>query len=234
MNWDNASISEELREEIEKDSRISERKSRYRAVRPWKGVTKKQVRYKNAEKASKEVSRQILEENLDVYCILSGNFIMGEFFEAFVIDNDLKNLEVSISTLSLDGAVLASLHNWHHRTNKMNLIASDYWYAHNRGMLKKVYEELDDGDTDFQFAIASTHTKDVLIKLEDGRKIVATGSANLRSSNCVEFLQITHNPELYDFLLEHHNMIIEKYYTINKGGNVKNRPKSLRKNTPWE
>lgn len=202
------------------------KKSRYKKPKKWAGVQRSQVKFSNAKKAALEIGHDLLDGN-NYYCLLSGNFIVADFFEALIIENDIKDIDISISTLSIDGGVIEALHNFSHRTKTFNLLASDYWYAHNKRDLKYVYEALDDGATDFQFSIAACHTKEVLIRFSDGRKLVCTGSANLRSSACVEFIMIVWDDELYDFLLSNHMRIREKYYTINKDAPRLN-PKALK------
>lgn len=113
----------------------------------------------------------------------------------------------------------------------INLIISDYFYAHERGsLIPYIYDNLDKEDR-FQLASASSHTKITMFETLGGKKIVMHGSANLRSSSNIEQFTIEENPGLYDFHFEYHKRIIEKYLTINK--DIK-RNKSLRGEKLWK
>src|SRR5690606_9625226 len=99
-----------------------------------------------------------------VFAVVSGNFIFGDFVEAFAVENNLWIDELTISTLAISKDNVDSLHNLlaGDYLGALNLIVSDYWYAHNRANMAYVYEKLDIGDR-FQIAIAGTHTKIVLL-----------------------------------------------------------------------
>jgi hypothetical protein len=55
-----------------------------------------------------------------------------------------------------------------------------------------------------------------LIKTEQGKHIVIHGSANLRSSSNIEHFCIEDSKDLYNFVKENHDLILDKYKTINK------------------
>ena len=55
-----------------------------------------------------------------------------------------------------------------------------------------------------------------MIETHKGGFVVIHGSANLRSSNCVEQFVVEENEELYKFNEDFHSKIIDKYKTIDK------------------
>lgn len=178
-------------------------------------VPEYRVKFDNAELLIKEFGQNILNGER-VNAVLSGNFIFGDFFEAFVYETETAIDELQISTLSMsedniesfssliDGGLL----------DKLDIIISDYWWSHNRANAPYIYEKLDI-DNKFQFAVAGTHTKIALMKIGE-RKIVISGSANLRSSRSVEEIQIETNPDLYDFHHEWQSKILSNYGMIKK------------------
>lgn len=203
--------------------------NRYIKSKVAKDIPAHKLKYRNAIKLANNIK---IEEGIRYDCIVAGNFIFGDFIEAFITHNNAKCLQLTISTLSLDQNNVDSLVNLMtgNYVDNLNLIISDYFYAHERGsLIPYIYDKLDI-DNRFQLASASSHTKITMFETLGGKKIVIHGSANLRSSSNIEQFTIEENPGLYDFHFEYHNRIIEKYMTINK--EIK-RNKSLRGEKLW-
>lgn len=204
--------------------------NRYQKAKVIQSLPDGMIKYSNAKKLASKID---LDKNDRYNCIVAGNFIFGDFIEAFIVENNIKCLNVTISTLSLDQNNVDSLHNLIEGEfiEELNLVVSDYFYSHERGQLiPYIYRELDIDDK-FQLAVAGSHTKICLIKSLGGKHIVIHGSANLRSSSNIEQFTIEENKELYDFYLEYHEAIIEEYKTINKN---QKKHKSLRGKKLWE
>ena len=190
-------------------------KNRYMKPKLFRNA--KSVKYKRASDFAKEVSSDIFKGE-SIYAILAGNFIFGEIVEALLEQSPNEFIEeLTISTLSMSIENVASLRNIIEmkQAKTINLIISDYFFAHNRENIKVIYEELD-VDDNFQLAVAGSHTKIMLLKMKTGQKIVLHGSANLRSSSSLEQVMIETNEHLYDFNYEWHKAILDKYATINK------------------
>jgi hypothetical protein len=190
-------------------------KNRYILPRPFSSVPSYRVKYDNAEKMAKELGPEILAGH-GINALLSGNFIFGDFLEAFAVTQNLLIDEMQMSTLSISKDNVDSLHNLlsGDYIRKLDLIVSDYFWSHNRQNAPYIYKHLDI-DGKFQFAVAGTHTKICLMRA-GGKKIVISGSANLRSSRCVEEVRIETNEEVFDFHYEWQSKIIEQYGTIKK------------------
>ena len=174
-----------------------------------------QVKYEYAAQLAKELGQAILDGER-VNAILSGNFIFGDFFEAFAVETNSLIDELQISTLSISQDNVDSLHNLikGDYLKKLDIIVSDYWWSHNRANAPYIYDQLDIADK-FQFAVAGTHTKIALMRIGN-KKIVISGSANLRSSRSVEEIQIETNAELFDFHHDWQSAILDNYGTIKK------------------
>lgn len=173
------------------------------------------VCYDNAERMAKEL-RLDFGQRFDAF--VSGNFIFGDFIEAYMVAHNVKAKKMTISTLSLSQENVDSLVNLLQFgfVDELNLIVSVYFWGNERNVLiPYIYEKLDIGNR-FQMAVAGIHTKTCQFETEGGRKIAMHGSANLRSSGNVEQFTMEENPELYDFYDEKFSLILEKYGTIRK------------------
>lgn len=173
------------------------------------------VMYDNAVKLARDI--EITEGNrYDV--IVNGSFIFGDFLEAFIVRNNAKCKKLTISTLSMNQNNIDSLHNLitHGYIDELNLIVSAYFYNMEiRALIPYIYRHLDI-DNRLQLAVANVHTKTAQFETLGGKKIIAHGSANLRSSGSIEQFTIEESPELYDFYDEFFSRILERYQTIRK------------------
>lgn len=190
--------------------------NRYHLPKLHKKIKKRAVSYDNATNMIDEVGESI-KSGETVYALLSGNFIFGDLIEAFAVKYDILFEDITLSTLSINQNNVDSLHNLINGgyCNTLNMIVSDYFWSHNRQNAPYIYAELDINDK-FQLAVAGIHTKITLLKTEGGKKIVITGSANMRSSRSLEEITIQTDPDLYDFHKKWHDEILEDYGTIKK------------------
>jgi len=204
--------------------------NRYIQSKIAKDLPNSKLKYSNALKLAEQLK---ITPGMRYDCIVAGNFIFGDFIEAFITSNNAKCLRLTISTLSLDQNNVDSLVNLieGEYVDELNLILSDYFYAHERrALIPYIYNKLDI-DNKFQLASTGCHTKIAMFETLGGKKIVIHGSANLRSSSNIEQFTIEENPGLYDFHFDYHMKMIEKYKTINK--DIK-KHKSLRGEKLWE
>ena len=185
---------------------------RYNIAKP-KIQRTKNVNFKYAKEYAKEI---IIEKNNRYYSFIDGSFIFGDFIEAFLVEND-KCAKVTLSTLSLSMENIISFHHLikNGYISELNIIVSDYFFSHERNNLVKLMYEKLDIDNKFQLSVCRTHTKITLIEYDD-KKVVISGSANLRTSDNLEQISIEENEELYNFNMEVHNRIIDEFKTINK------------------
>lgn len=187
-----------------------------------------QTRYTNP-KAVQQASEQVLYDNardfaralkidkgLRVDAFVSGNFIFGDFIEAFLTTHNCRAKKMTISTLSLNQNNLDSLADLMRNDyiGELSLVVSVYFWGNERNSLISYAYKMLDVDDRFQLAVADIHTKTVHFETEGAKKIVIHGSANLRSSGNIEQFTIEENPDLYDFYYEKFNLIVDKYATI--------------------
>ena len=194
------------------------------------------VIYDNAVKMAKDI---VLEKDMSVYSIVSGNFIFGDLLEAMIIEQQVKVKALYISTLSLSENNVDSLVNimLSGLCDELHLVVSSYFYSHERGnLIKYIYQELEqEKPWKFFFSVAGTHMKLAMIETDELR-ITMQGSANLRSSRNVEQFSIQENAELFDFNKEYID-IIEESYQVNKksgerGGKLWQRVEKIVSETP--
>jgi len=195
-----------------KPARINQR---YVMPKRHKPVPLHKVKYDNAAQMAKDMAADIAGGET-VVAVLSGNFIFGDIFEAFAYETGMPIDELTISTLSFSDENVVSLSEMlkADKIGTLNIVISDYFWSHNRADASYIYEKLDIGDR-FQLAVAGIHTKIALIRA-GRRKIVVSGSANLRSSRSIEAVTFEPSDGLYDFHHEWHMALISEYATINK------------------
>ena len=202
-------------EDFDLDFSVDIEQKRY--INPGKkGIASKPVKYRNALSLARKIGD--IKQDDRFYIFLDGNFVFGDFIEAWIIQNNYNVLEMTISTLSMSENNIDSLKNLFvgDYLQKLNLIVSDYFFTHERHeLIPYLYKELD-VDNKLQLSVARVHTKICLLKTECGKKIIIHGSANLRTSKNVEQIVIERDDELFDFNDSWHQEIIEKYKTINK------------------
>lgn len=155
--------------------------------------------------------------------LVNGDFIFGDFIEAFMTTWNVKATEMTISTLSLNQENIDSLEGLmgHGYIDRLNLIISSYFYNHEAyALIPYLLSHLDKGEQ-FQLAVADIHTKIVLVHTLGGKKVIIHGSANMRSCGAFEQITIEENPELYDFYDDFHSKIVETYAIIQKNVRAK-------------
>lgn len=188
-----------------------------RHIRPKRhnAVPKHMVKYDRAADMACDIAQSVAQGDT-VTAILSGNFIFGDLFEAFAFETGMPIDELTLSTLSFSDENVVSLSGMMKagKLGALNILVSDYFWSHNRANAKFIYDHLDIEDR-FQLAVAGVHTKIALIKA-GRRRIVITGSANLRSSRSIEAITIETDPDLYEFHRAWHMDLMEAHRTINK------------------
>lgn len=176
-----------------------------------KSVSPKCIKYENAELLAKKID---LVNQTRYDCIIKGNFVYGDFIEAFFVENDIYAEELTISTLSFGYENVDSLKNLIEGgyVGRLRMLSSVYFYANERkkgGIVDYLFEQI--GKDRLECAFADVHKKCVLFKTLGGKPIVITGSANLRSSGCIEQFVIEKNQEAFDFYNSYHDEFFKMY-----------------------
>jgi hypothetical protein len=156
---------------------------------------------------AKDLANQVgvLNEGDSVYAVISGDFIAGDIIEAYLTTHNMRADELICSTLSYSDETVDSFANLRKAgyVGSIGIIVSDYFFSHERAQgIRYTIDTLAPLSTEaepFTLAAAGTHMKVTLMKTECGRHLVIHGSANLRSSRCVEQIVIECNKELYEF-----------------------------------
>ena len=161
-----------------------------------------------------------LYEGFRAFCLLSGNFIFGDFLEAMTTLDKWRIERLTIHTLTMSQDSIESLENVliMDEPSQLHIIMSDYWYAHEQGrangLLWELYDKCDIGDG-FRLAFCRTHAKICTVQTKAGHKIVIHGSANMRSHGVMEQFTIENDPDLYDFIERWNDGILDRYDIIN-------------------
>ncbi len=210
-------------------------KSRICKAKTVKEIPNRNIKSKYAIDLAKEVAGKIA---LDTQhrILLSGAFIFCDFIEALIKENDWHIKTMYISTLGLSYENVDTLHGlladgW---VDELNLIVSNGFYNRDYHTLVKYMYQMLDIENMSQIAIAGNHTKDCIFEIEGGGFISIEGSANLRTSACIEKIFITESESDYLWNKEYMDKIINQYKTINKDvENTNKRFKGLRVNKLW-
>jgi len=209
---------------------LDENKDRYHNPPPYKGIKEKHVQYSHAIRAANYIE---LGEGTRSHMVTAGSFEFGDFIEALLKERNIRVRHMSVSTLSMSQNNIDSFGNLLHDgwVDKLDLIVSDYFFAHERkALVPYMLHELDVDDK-FQLAVAGSHTKIVLFETYGGKKFVMHGSANLRSSGCLEQTTIEENPDLFDFYRNFHDAILNEYSVIQKPIRHKKLWRAVQKST---
>ena len=174
------------------------------------------VKASNAQDLVKKIDWS--EDNFRYIAIVSGNFEFGDFigqifktFEVFAKKMTISTLSLSENNIEMLGELVQADY-----VDEMQVIVSDYWYSHEKHNLFKMLCEYVDFEDKTQVAVCSNHTKVCIFETYLGKKISIYGSANLRSSGCLEQITIECDDGLYDFYDEFHQSIVDEYKTIDK------------------
>jgi len=173
-------------------------KNKTKTVKFKKVVKLKCIRYKNALQLAGDME---LDQDSGFYTVVDGNFVFGDFIEAFIHDWNFDIKELTVSTLSMNENNIENLANiikFGH-VEKINLIVSDYFYGHEKFKLLRKIALHEDLQGKITIGIARTHMKVTQFETKKGNKIVIHGSANLRSSANIEQFVVEENKDIYDF-----------------------------------
>ena len=188
-----------------------------RYMRPRASSSPVTENYKNALAMARDIR---LHEGFRMFSYISGDFIFGDLIEAMSDEGRWWVDAITIQTLSMSQDNIDSLANViaTDSPSEVKIILSDYWYAHERGsvngLVNELYDKLDIGDG-FHVAFCRTHAKVCTVRTKKGNKIVIHGSANMRSSGNFEQVCIEVDSGLYDFCEGFVDAIIERHDTIN-------------------
>jgi hypothetical protein len=190
--------------------------TRYLKPPRTKQLSEYRLKFDDAKKLAKHINLTDIDRRY--FVVVTGSFIFGDFIEALLIQYNYHVKTMTISTLGLSQNNIDSLCNLMKANyiDELNMITSCYFFSHERSALVKyMYEKLD-YENKFQYAVADSHTKMILIETHCGKYLVIHGSANLRSSGCLEQFVIEDCKQLYDFNMEYQSMILERFSTIDK------------------
>jgi hypothetical protein len=192
--------------------------SRVNRPQIFKPAGSRRVAFVNAAKAARQIKP--MAEGERYLALLAGDFIMGDFIEAFLTEHGVHCPEMSIATLSVSQENVDSLELLMDKgyVDRLDLIVSGYFYRHERsksGLIPYIYDRLDKGER-FQMAVAASHAKNCLFITDRGNKYVIHGSANLRSNGCLEEIIFERSAEIYDWKKAWHDTVIKKYGTIKR------------------
>lgn len=167
---------------------------------------------------ARDLARDIkLYPGEQIHCIVGGNFIFGDLFEALLSVKNVIAKSMYVSTLSLSQNNIDSFrtlleHGW---TEHLTVAVSNYFYSHERrGLIPYMLQQLDI-DNRFDLLVFRNHTKLTLMEIGN-INLVMTGSANLRSSRSVEQFAIQESKDLYSFYRQWFDEHADRYSIINK------------------
>ena len=189
--------------------------SKYIKPRKQKQFPSNYIKFPNAQDLAKKIN---LQSNENLFCIVDGSFVFGDFILAFLHYHNIKAVRMDISTLSLSMHNIVGLETFMKKgyIENLNFLIGYYFYAHEKkGLMEAVYERLD-FDNKLQVSVCRNHMKCVTILTDRGNKIVIHGSANLRSSDNLEQFSLEFDSDKYDFITNFNDNLINEFKTIQK------------------
>lgn len=195
--------------------------------------TPQECSYEYAEDFARAVD---LANGRETFAFVSGNFVFGDFVEALVDLGKLSVRRMGIQTLSLNDENIDSIRNIVEMegVERLDLVLSDYWYAHERkegGLVGYLFEELDLDGLDLHVAFCGTHAKVWTIETRVGNVLTVHGSANLRSSGNIEQVCISPDRGLYEFCQKFLERMVDVYDVVNQDARKR---KSVRRSRLWQ
>lgn len=187
---------------------------RTRYVKPKFSKKAVKVQYNYARELAQDIK---LYPGEQIHCLVGGNFIFGDIFEAILTEKNVVCKNMRVATLSLSQNNIDSFKNLLESglVDNLSVAVSNYFFSHEKGtLIPYMLEELDIDDR-FNLAVFRNHTKIVLMEVGNIR-LVITGSANLRSSRSIEQFSIQESAELYDWYCEWFDKQMEDYSIIDK------------------
>ena len=189
--------------------------------------------YEHAEQFAADIE---LGNDREVFAFVSGNFVFGDFMEALVDLGKLSVRRMSVMTLSMNDENIDSMRNileWE-EVERLDLVLSDYWYAHERkqgGLVDYLFDELDLDGLELHVAFAGVHCKTWCVETRAGNHLTVHGSANLRSSGNIEQVHISPDAGLFAFADGVTRDIIDAYDVVNQDARKR---KSIRRSRLWQ
>lgn len=194
--------------DIEMDKADDEEKAAKEFIRTAK-LPYKPVCYKNAQDMAAGID---IRE--DYFCMVSGSFIFGDFLEALIDRYKIVVQSIYISTLGMSENNVDSIVNLCRflHVKQLNLIISGYFFGVERHNLIP-YMVREFKRLPINVAVVASHAKITLIDF-GALRIVIHGSANLSSSRNLETFFITHDNDVYDFVRNIFDGIMERFTII--------------------
>ena len=191
----------------------SNKKTLNKFIKIKHNITEKMVWYQKAYDLVDEIK---INKGETVYCMLTGDFVFGDFIGAFIQNNNLEVKELTIISLSGSKDIYnmfdeLMIQGW---VAKINLLLSSYYLNTEKikhtGTIRQLEELSDKHKANFNVYYSRVHQKIILIETKQGGKVVMHGSANLKSCQALEQLMIQENKELYDFNYKYFQELINK------------------------
>lgn len=186
-------------------------------------------RFNNAGNFAKSLT---IEKNTIGSAILTGNFIFGDLLERLITEKNFKVKEMYVSTLSFDfrynkltkkaSSTNLDMLEWLLESDSVeciNLMLSRYFDSEASSLIILIMTKLDRFNTKerirFKYACTDTHIKAWNFETECGLFVNITGSANMRSSRCLEQITLIESAKMYYEYKAVFEVIIDKYSVIN-------------------
>lgn len=169
----------------------------------------KPVCYANAQEMASEI-----DITKDYFCLVAGSFVFGDLFEALLDKYQKPVKEMYISTLGMSEDNIDSIVNLvrYLGVEKLYLIVSCYfWGVERKKMVPYLIKEFK--GLPIQVAVVGSHAKITLMDFGDMR-VVIHGSANLSSSRNLETFYITHDDNIYHFVKNIYDHIVDEFTVV--------------------
>lgn len=190
--------------------------------------------FENAEAFARQID---LTPGARTFAWISGTFVFGDIVEALITARKVGIRRLYVASLSFSQENIDSLRNVQllmgDELERLVLVLSGYQYSHEKyNLVPYMYQELDNGR--FDAAFGDWHCKIITMETVHGHTITIHGSANLRSSSCIEQIMVeVDDRELHEYNAGIMDHIVARFGTINQGA-PQGALKTIRGREAWE
>lgn len=165
-----------------------------------KGKVTRSARRRMAILAEAKAALEVIPDRGDtLHAIMTGVYDLAHLLVALIERLASPVEQMRIATLSLSPKNVQELAGLMDAgsVRGLDVLVSDFFHKHDKSIFEELQQEV--CKRGGRVAVARSHCKIVTLALEDGRRFVMEGSANLRTNKNLEQFALSECPELHEW-----------------------------------